>query len=70
MKIKNVGSLDRSLRIFLGIAFLVAGYVYDRTFLYALGVLALLTGAFSFCPLYTVLRIKTNSKTLEKSETA
>lgn len=59
---KNEGTLDRALRVVLGLA-LLAGYVlmpeasYRWAFL--IGVVPLATGLIGNCPLYTILGIST-----------
>ena len=59
---KNVGNLDRILRIVVGIA-LIAGYFLntDATYrwAYLIGIVPLLTGLMSSCPAYTLLGLKT-----------
>lgn len=59
---KNVGKIDRVLRIVLGLA-LLAGYVVNNdgaySWLYLIGVVPLLTGLMSSCPLYSILGIST-----------
>ena len=55
----NVGTIDRTLRIIIGIALIglsLAGAigVWGR-----IGLLPLATGIFRFCPAYTLLGIKT-----------
>lgn len=59
---KNVGSIDRALRVLLGLALLV-GFVLNRdsaySWLYLIGVVPLVTGLMSSCPLYTILGLST-----------
>lgn len=58
MKI-NVGSIDRSLRIVVGLA-LVAWAIFFSGPVWAwIGVVPLVTGLFKFCPLYTLLGMNT-----------
>lgn len=59
---KNVGGIDRILRIGVGLAliagfFLNAGGAYSR--LYLLGVIPLATGVFSTCGLYSLIGVST-----------
>ena len=58
----NVGGIDRILRIVVGLA-LLAGFVLnaDATFrwAYLIGIVPLLTGLMSSCPLYSILGIST-----------
>jgi len=59
---KNVGGIDRILRIVVGLA-LIAGYFFniDATYswLYLLGIIPLATGLMSNCLLYSILGINT-----------
>ncbi len=59
---KNVGTLDRVLRIVLGVALLI-GFFLNRdgaySWLYLIGILPLATGLLSTCPLYSLLGIRT-----------
>ncbi|KGM88610.1 hypothetical protein rosmuc_01444 [Roseovarius mucosus DSM 17069] len=59
---KNVGSIDRALRILLGLA-LLAGFVLNRegaySWLYLIGIVPLVTGLMSSCPLYSILGLST-----------
>ena len=64
---KNIGSIDRILRIAaaLAITILVITKVLTGTLAVVLGVLAVvffLTAIFGFCPLYCPLRISTAKK--------
>jgi len=64
---KNVGALDRVIRILVGIA-LLAGFALNMaaaplSYLVALvGIIALLTGVTGTCPAYSVLGITTAKK--------
>ena len=58
---KNVGSIDKVIRYIIGVAllsllFLIPG---NLKFLGLIGLVLILTAAFSFCPLYAILGIKT-----------
>ena len=59
---RNEGTLDRILRVVLGVA-LLAGYYFNGdgaySWLYLLGVIPLVTGAIGSCPLYSILGIST-----------
>lgn len=66
MKNLNVASWDRILRIVLGIVLISLGWSgvvsgTAGTVLVILGLVPLLTGLVGFCPLYALLRIRTNS---------
>ncbi|OIQ83270.1 hypothetical protein GALL_349290 [mine drainage metagenome] len=57
MKI-NVGSIDRSLRIVVGLA-LIAWALFGGPVWAWIGVVPLATGLFKFCPLYALLGLNT-----------
>lgn len=63
---QNEGTIDRIIRVVVGIAALFAGAFWFtgvlQTVLYVVGVVALITGAVGFCGLYAVLGISTKSK--------
>ena len=61
---KNVGTIDRGLRIVVGLALLAFAFgLIGKGSPYAwlgwIGVVPLLTAVFSFCPLYPMLGINT-----------
>lgn len=59
---RNVGSLDRAIRIILGIVLLALIWIYpDSPYRWwgLIGLIPLLTGLFGTCPLYSILGIKT-----------
>lgn len=58
MKI-NEGSVDRILRVLVGLAVLSLAFVGPKTPLGYLGLVPLITGAVGFCPLYAILKINT-----------
>ena len=63
----NIGSFDKVIRIILAIIFAVLYFtkLVDGTVgivLLVLSGILLLTSLFSFCPLYTLLGLKTTSK--------
>jgi hypothetical protein len=55
---KNVGSIDRVIRITLGVAIMGAG-VYYQSWWGVLGAIIFATGILSFCALYSLLGIST-----------
>ena len=57
---RNVGSLDRLVRIVIGIALLAIVFVGPETRWGWLGLIPLATGIVGWCPLYRVLRIDTS----------
>lgn len=61
---KNVGSLDRIIRLIFGLIVLSLWFVLDGTTKYwaLLGIVPLSTAAIAWCPLYPVLSINTLGK--------
>ncbi len=64
MKI-NESSADRIIRVILGVALLALYFALSLQgwvgiVLLVVGALALITGAVGFCPLYALLKIRTN----------
>ena len=55
----NEGTLDRAMRVLAGIVLLALLYTGTIGIWGWLGLVPLLTGAIGWCPLYTVLGIKT-----------
>lgn len=55
----NVGGIDRLLRIVVGIVLLALAFVGPRTPWGLIGIVPLVTGLFSTCPLYSLLGIRT-----------
>lgn len=55
----NVGSIDRLLRIVLGIVLLALVFVGPKTMWGLIGIVPLVTGLFRTCPLYSILGIRT-----------
>ena len=60
MKI-NVGSIDRLLRIIVGLIIAILGVIFDSWW-GLIGLIPVATGLFSFCPLYALLRTDTFKK--------
>jgi hypothetical protein len=58
---RNVGSIDRILRIGIGITLLSLVPALDGglRWLGLVGILPILTAAFSYCPLYPLLKVNT-----------
>ncbi|HCQ63740.1 MAG TPA: DUF2892 domain-containing protein [Rhodobacteraceae bacterium] len=58
----NEGTLDRALRIIVGLA-LIAGFFLNGggswSWLYLLGIVPLATGVLGWCPVYSIFGIKT-----------
>jgi len=57
----NVGSVDRLLRIILGLIIAILG-VYFNSWWGLIGIVPLATGLFSFCPMYVPLKMSTAKK--------
>jgi hypothetical protein len=59
---KNVGGIDRILRIVVGLA-LIAGFFLNADaslrWLYLIGIVPLATGLMSTCPLYSIFGLST-----------
>lgn len=60
----NVGSLDRILRVGLGVGLLAMVFVGPQTPLGWLGLVPLLTGLFGTCPLYSLIGLRGGRGTL------
>ena len=65
---RNEATLDRAVRVALGIALLLLTVVGPKTMWGLVGLVPLLTGALGSCPLYTLFgistcQVKTQSKT-------
>lgn len=56
---RNEGTIDRVLRVVLGIALLSLVFVGPHTLLGLVGLVPLGTGLVGFCPLYQVLGVST-----------
>lgn len=59
---KNMGTIDRVLRIILGLALLTGFFLNPEASLrwfYLIGIVPLATALISSCPLYTIFGIKT-----------
>lgn len=59
---QNVGGIDRILRIVVGVALLVWGFLLSQPINYwgAIGVIPLFTALIGWCPAYSLFGIKTN----------
>lgn len=56
---KNEGTIDRALRILVGVLLLVLTYSGSIGMWGYIGVVPLLTGALGYCPLYSMLGFNT-----------
>jgi hypothetical protein len=63
---QNVGSVDRAVRIILGLALIAVGFLaLSGTLGLVVGIIGfipLLTGLIGWCPLYVPFHIQTNKK--------
>ena len=57
--VRNEGSLDRVLRVAVGLALLSLTVIGPKSLFGLLGLVPLLTGASGFCPLYRLLGVRT-----------
>ncbi|MEA1988145.1 MAG: DUF2892 domain-containing protein [Pseudomonadota bacterium] len=55
----NVGTLDRIIRIILGLAFIAFAYTGTIGAWGYIGIIPLATGLLKWCPLYTLLGVQT-----------
>jgi hypothetical protein len=60
----NVGGMDRTLRIVVGLVLLSLFFILDGNARYfgLIGLVPLATGFFRFCPAYTLLGVNTCAK--------
>lgn len=56
---KNIGSIDRILRVVVGIGLLSLTVIGPKTLWGLVGIIPLVTATFSFCPFYPILGINT-----------
>ncbi len=59
---KNVGGVDRILRIIIGLGLIAIVFVGPQTPWGWIGVIPLLTGLVSFCPAYRLIGMNTCSR--------
>lgn len=57
--LRNIGTVDRAIRIVVGIVLLSLVLIGPRTPLGYLGLVPLMTAVAGYCPLYGLLRIST-----------
>ncbi len=56
---KNEGTIDRIIRVVVGLALIALGMQYGTTWMWILGLVVLATGAIGWCGIYQVLGIST-----------
>ena len=59
---KNVGGIDKTFRIILGLGLLALVFVGPQTPWGWIGIIPLVTAFAGFCPLYPILKLSTVSK--------
>ncbi len=62
---KNVGAIDRTFRIILGVVLIALVFVGPETAWGWIGVIPLVTGLVNFCPSYLPLKMSTVKKESE-----
>ena len=58
---KNVGNLDKTIRLVVGVLIIVAG-VLNESLLGAIGLIPIITALIGWCPIYPILKINTICK--------
>lgn len=56
---KNIGGIDKVLRVIVGLVLLSLVFIGPQTAWGWVGLVPLFTGAFGFCPLYKILGLNT-----------
>lgn len=72
---KNMGTVDRIIRIITGIIFVYLGFINQgiianqtiNIFLGLFGLVSLISAIFAFCPMYAIGHISTNNKISDDS---
>ena len=59
---RNEGTVDRVIRVVLGVALLSIVFVGPKTLLGLIGIVPLLTGLVGMCPIYRLLGMNTCGK--------
>ncbi len=62
---KNVGYMDSIIRVVLGTLIIALGLYFDNYWGF-IGLIPVISGAISFCPVYRVLRMSTMDPNLER----
>ena len=58
--IKNVGAVDRIIRLIIGVILIALVFIGPKTPWGWIGLIFFITGAIGFCPLYLPFKINTN----------
>ena len=64
---KNVGGIDKVLRIVVGLALISLVFIGPKTMWGWVGILPLATGLINFCPLYPLIGINTSKASSEEA---
>lgn len=64
----NVGKTDKIIRIVVGLALIAYGIIDQCYLVAAIGLIPLITGIVSFCPLYSIFGINTQCNKEETGE--
>lgn len=59
---KNIGSVDKILRIILGLGILSLAFVGPKTPFGYIGVVLIVTSFINFCPIYSIFKISSTKK--------
>jgi len=62
---KNVGYMDSIIRVIFGALILSMGLFYDSYWGF-IGLIPVISGAISFCPIYRMMRVSTMNPDLER----
>jgi len=57
---KNVGGIDKILRVIVGLALIAYGVLNENFLIAGVGIIPIFTAVIGWCPLYCPLGIKTN----------
>jgi hypothetical protein len=60
MSLRNEGTVDRAIRIVVGIALLMFALVAKSFYIGLFGMIPLVTGIVGFCPVYRLIGVKTS----------
>ena len=63
---KNVGYMDSIIRVVLGTLIIAAGLFYDSYWGF-IGLIPVITGSLSFCPVYRLFKLETTNPNAERA---
>lgn len=66
---KNVGTIDRVIRIIIGLVLISLVFIGPKTIWGLIGIVPLLTALVGFCPLYPIVGISTCGDAKKNTET-